>query len=110
MRYSTLLGLAATASAGHVSVRLNRERFGHPLARVKRQDSQGIALEALNNITGGGYYSDFEVGTPPQTLSFLLDTGSSDTWVNSVDTDLCSSTRLQNENGYCETTCKSQWP
>lgn len=113
MRQPVLLCLAAAASfaaAGHVSVSISRERFSHPRAKLARRQgnddsSEPFALDALNNITGGGYYSEFEVGTPPQQISFLLDTGSSDTWVNSVDADLCNSNRLQSTMGFCQTQC-----
>lgn len=104
------LTAATVATAGHVSVSISRERFTHPHAKLSgRQsddDSEPFTLEALNNITGGGYYSEFEVGTPPQRISFLLDTGSSDTWVNSVDADLCRSSLLQQSMGYCQTQCE----
>lgn len=92
MHSLALLGLATAATAGHVSVPVSRQKFANPHARralLKRQSTDPITLEALNNVTGGGYYSEFEVGSPGQTISFLLDTGSSDTWVNSVDVDLC---------------------
>ncbi|KAI6782537.1 aspartic-type endopeptidase-like protein [Emericellopsis cladophorae] len=91
MRSVALLALASVVSAGHISVPFSRQSFDNSHARRaalrKRQDdSEPFALEALNNITGGGYYSEFAVGTPPQQISFLLDTGSSDTWVN-IDPD-----------------------
>lgn len=100
-----LLGLTTLVSAGHVAVPVSRQRFSNHHARAlhKRQSTEPLTLEALNNITGGGYYSEFEVGSPGQTISFLLDTGSSDTWVNSVDVDLCSDEDLQAVNGYCQT-------
>lgn len=95
-----------TVSAGHVAVGLSK--FKPPKTSVtitRRSDgSSSINLEAFNNVTGGGYYSTFEVGTPPQNISFLLDTGSSDTWVNSKDADLCNSVSLQETNGYCMAT------
>lgn len=106
MRYSLAFGLAATALAGHVSIPFSRERFSHQLSHVKRQETDPLSLEAFNNITGGGYYSEFEVGTPPQKISFLLDTGSSDTWVNSVDADLCKSKKLQKAMGFCQSQCR----
>lgn len=111
MRQTLALGLAAAtvASAGHVSVSVSRQGFSHPRAKLfRRQDDDGepFALEALNNVTGGGYYSEFEIGTPPQLISFLLDTGSSDTWVNSVDADLCNSNVMQATMGFCQTQCE----
>lgn len=106
MRHTTaLLGLVTTATAGHVSIPFSREKFSHPLARLKRDDTEPLSLEALNNLTGGGYYSEFEIGTPPQRINFLLDTGSSDTWANSVDADLCNDRRMQATMGFCQTQC-----
>lgn len=105
MRCAYLIELAAVASAGYVSIPFSQQSFSSSAA-LQRRASGDISLTALNNITGGGYYSDFSVGTPPQTVSFLLDTGSSDTWVNSVDADLCSSTTNQMRLGYCQKQCK----
>lgn len=104
MRTSTILAsLAVGASAGTVSVPFVKNGFHHGAFIEKRET---LDLEALNNITGGGYYAEFSIGTPPQNISFLLDTGSSDTWVNSKDTDLCRSKKAQQTNGYCMATCK----
>jgi hypothetical protein len=62
-------------------------RVGHmpPLAR-----RGGFSEEISNIIAGGGYFVQVKVGTPPQNLTMLLDTGSSDTWVLGHDSDLCS--------------------
>ncbi|KAM0461874.1 hypothetical protein ACHAPV_002629 [Trichoderma viride] len=101
LQYASLAGLVAagTVSAGVVSVPFEK-RFldSNPLPSLLRRDGT-VALDALNNITGGGYYAEFSIGTPPQKLSFMLDTGSSDTWVNSVDADLCTSSITQKEVG-----------
>lgn len=101
LQYASLAALVAagTASAGVVSVPFEK-RFldSNPLPSLLRRDGT-VALDALNNITGGGYYAEFSVGTPPQKLSFMLDTGSSDTWVNSVDADLCTDSIIQEEIG-----------
>ncbi|KAL6901666.1 aspartic peptidase domain-containing protein [Trichoderma evansii] len=104
LQYASLAGLvaASTVSAGVVSVDFEK-RFldSNPLPSLLRRDGT-IGLDALNNLTGGGYYAEFSVGTPPQKLSFMLDTGSSDTWVNSVDADLCTDSLIQQEVGeYC---------
>ncbi|KAL7930041.1 putative aspartic endopeptidase [Trichoderma chlorosporum] len=103
-QYISLAGLiaAGTASAGIVSVPLEKRYLSaDPLPSLLRRDGT-VSLDALNNITGGGYYAQFSVGTPPQKLSFLLDTGSSDTWVNSVTADLCTQPSVQQSVGeYC---------
>lgn len=100
-----LVALAATcAQAGTVAVGFSRQKLQHHITITKRDTT--LDLTALNNVTGGGYYAEFGIGTPGQKLSFLLDTGSSDTWVNSVDTDLCNSVSLQEENGYCMEQCE----
>lgn len=108
MRSLPLLSLAATGvSAGTLAVDFSKHKLDLPLTITKRDNT--LNLDAINNITGGGYYAEFDIGTPGQKIGFLLDTGSSDTWVNSVDTDLCNSISLQATNGFCMTTCKLNW-
>lgn len=60
-----------------------------------------------NNITGAGYYADVAIGTPPQNLTLVLDTGSSDIWLLSKDAVLCASSSEQAQYGYCLATCMS---
>ncbi|PNP49811.1 hypothetical protein THARTR1_09579 [Trichoderma harzianum] len=97
----SLAGLiaAGTVSAGIVHVPIEKRYLSSdPAPSLLRRDGS-ISLDALNNITGGGYYTELSIGTPPQKLSFLLDTGSSDTWVNSVDADLCTDPSVQQSVG-----------
>ncbi|RDA89257.1 putative aspartyl protease [Ophiocordyceps camponoti-leonardi (nom. inval.)] len=107
-----LTTLILSASAGHLSVPIHRQdHHHHPPATIKttttiatRLDRRAgsVNLEAFNNLTGGGFYAQFSVGTPPQQLSFLLDTGSSDTWVNSVEASLCRSAQEQtSQDAWC---------
>ena len=44
-----------------------------------------------NNISLGAYYASVQVGTPAQTLTLLLGTGSSDVWVVDKLAATCSS-------------------
>ncbi|KAM4065314.1 eukaryotic aspartyl protease [Hirsutella rhossiliensis] len=93
--FTLIASYSFTASAGTVAVPFRRRAAPGPSSSsIARRDGT-IDLNALNNITAGGYYAELGIGTPPQRLSFLLDTGSSDTWVNSVDADLCRSPQLQ---------------
>lgn len=61
-----------------------------------------ITLDTAFNASGGGYYAEIEVGTPGQTVKVHLDTGSSDTWVNTAETELCDSTEFTGCDGFCE--------
>jgi hypothetical protein len=54
-----------------------------------------IAQTLLNNYTGGSYMIDISVGTPPQPISLVIDTGSSDVWVMSNIADQCTIPRVQ---------------
>ncbi|KAK4178884.1 aspartic peptidase domain-containing protein [Triangularia setosa] len=53
----------------------------------------------INFMAGGGYYARVSLGTPPQVVTMLLDTGSSDAWVLSHKADLCVDDDLQQEAG-----------
>ena len=80
--------------------------FASPLGR--RADSPSTYLQTLvNNVTGGGYYANISLGTPPQPQLLIVDTGSSDTWVVASDADLCTSKRLQaTYSDSCGETCE----
>ncbi|KAJ6446803.1 peptidase aspartic, active site protein [Purpureocillium lavendulum] len=112
----SLLASTASAAGGTVAVPVVRRAHDDdddqnrpaPLPLLARRgdgaSTTPLGLDALNNITGGGYYADFDVGTPPQKLAFLLDTGSSDTWVNSVRADLCNDRDRQSQQQlWCQT-------
>lgn len=109
------LSLAASALGG--VIKLSTEK--HPVTPrdlvhrdVVRRHEAGASigkrantiLESLyNNRQQGGYFINITVGTPPQPLSVILDTGSSDLWLLSTDTDLCNDPALQknlNEDCY----------
>lgn len=49
----------------------------------------------------GGYYAEVALGTPPQPVTLILDTGSSDVWVLDTNADLCQSPTLQSVYGTC---------
>lgn len=94
-----LSALAGLAAAGTVSVDVRKDELSARIADMvqihKRDGGDIFDLQAINNITGGGYYAEFGVGTPPQMLTFHLDTGSSDTWVNEKGNDFCKYGRIE---------------
>lgn len=98
----TLLVAAGTFVRSEVISIPLQKRFQHRshevLSLLKRD---AFNLSAQNIISAGGYYSDIEVGTPGQKLTLHLDTGSSDTWVNSVASDICNDTALIGCDRFC---------
>lgn len=71
--FTLLASLAVGASAGTLSVPFAKQKLHHESSLSKRDT---LTLTGLNNITGGGYFGQFQIGTPGQNISFHLDTGS----------------------------------
>ncbi|KAF4481049.1 putative aspartic-type endopeptidase OPSB [Colletotrichum fructicola Nara gc5] len=101
MRFSRAVFFAVLADVAAsqlvVSTDFKRVSFPPDLVQITRRDTFDVT--AINNLTGGGYYSEVEVGTPGQKMLMHLDTGSSDTWVVDKQADLCNSPRLQRTYG-----------
>ncbi|TQN73325.1 putative aspartic-type endopeptidase opsB [Colletotrichum shisoi] len=102
MQLSKTLAFAALlnegASSKVVSANLHRVQLPVDLVQITRRGDT-LDLAAINNITGGGYYSEVYIGTPGQKTLVHLDTGSSDTWVVDKQADLCISRSLQSQVG-----------
>ncbi|KAF3765028.1 acid protease [Cryphonectria parasitica EP155] len=93
---AALLALASTAVADVVTIPVARSPAKSVQKRNPRLSKRATLTESLvNNITEGGYYATVSVGTPGQTLTMVLDTGSSDAFVISADADLCTEKKLQ---------------
>jgi hypothetical protein len=94
---ATLLALASGALSQNV-VQFNVTK-GLPGLHVGTGPSlarRGTYAEQLvNSVAGGGYFAQVKVGNPPQTITMLLDTGSSDAWVLGHEADLCTDRDLQ---------------
>lgn len=101
---STLL--TASFAAGATAQRVIPVNFSRPTARLPTLHSRAgtYSQELNNNLTGGGYYAQVAVGTPPQTVDLIVDTGSSDVWLLDSDANLCRSRSMQSYYGYCLST------
>ncbi|TRX98504.1 hypothetical protein FHL15_000578 [Xylaria flabelliformis] len=98
----SLVGLAAVATSvvAQKVVPLSFSRAG-PEHQSLRKRAGTYSQELNNNLTGGGYYAEVALGTPPQPVTLILDTGSSDVWVLDTNADLCQSRSLQSIYGTC---------
>lgn len=88
---STVLAIAGYASA---VVKISMSR-GPPSTLSKRSITSSLG----NNVTGGSYYVQVNIGTPGQLQTLALDTGSSDVWMLSQTADLCTDSLLQEQAG-----------
>ncbi|KAK6952170.1 hypothetical protein Daesc_006703 [Daldinia eschscholtzii] len=101
---------AAAAAAGAATSTSSQKvipvSFGRSTTRqpALHRRAGTYSQELNNNLTGGGYYAQVTVGTPPQTVDLVVDTGSSDVWILDSRADLCRSKTMQNYYGYCLST------
>ena len=75
--------LSTVLAAKVVTVPISRVPSSNaPLKNVKRKVVQGNAVNAVQLIT---YYTNVTIGSPPQSVGLIIDTGSSDVWVPSTN-------------------------
>ena len=79
-------------------------RQPHP--RLLRRASTA-QTDLSNDLTQGGYFIKCEVGTPAQSLTLQLDTGSSDIWVPASDASVCESSKTSSGCTLGSCTCIS---
>lgn len=68
----------------------------HDRARLRKR--QNVVEETLDNELTL-YYADISLGTPAQALQVSVDTGSSDLWVNSATSQICTSSQNACDGG-----------
>ncbi|KAI2638640.1 aspartic peptidase domain-containing protein [Xylaria nigripes] len=89
--------LASVASAQVVQWDIAKR--ANPAPRLSRR-ADGTVVEIISNdATRGGYFASCTVGSPPQSLTLQLDTGSSDIWVPANSADVCA--QISRENPGC---------
>jgi len=66
--------------------------------KLNRRAGSTVQEVLANDQIKGGYFTSCKVGTPGQSLSLQLDTGSSDIWVPSNQARICTEVR---QSGGC---------
>jgi hypothetical protein len=100
MKYSTFVAAQLMSSAVAVRlaprenprvVRLDTQRRNvvNPVAHDQLRRRQSVVQQTLDNLETL-YFANASLGTPEQNFRLHIDTGSSDLWVNSVNSNLCS--------------------
>lgn len=81
--------LASSSLAGVVPIPIWKNPASPHLAR-RDIHSRATVLQVLDNShLRGSYYANITVGTPPQPISVIVDTGSSDLWVLAKTANVC---------------------
>lgn len=65
-----------TRGEGYIRATIN------PITGIPNLRRRATEADVINQQDGTRYAIDVEIGTPPQTLTLILDTGSPDLWVN----------------------------
>lgn len=98
---SSAVAVAALSSCAHAVFTMNIQR-NPEITNLRKRGLQlrSTITESLNNnATGGDYIAKVNVGTPAQSITLAIDTGSSDVWLMDVSADLCVDPSLQAQNG-----------
>jgi predicted aspartyl protease len=67
-----------------------------PHKQAREYQGKKMSTLRLTNNKNVQYYGLISIGTPGQTFSVMLDTGSSDTWVQGIHCSTCTSLRRFN--------------
>lgn len=97
---SAILSIAVLSSGSLAAFQMNIARNPAGTAKFSRRNLSPRATVAetlANNITGGSYMATVKVGSPGQTQTLAIDTGSSDVWVLDVSTDACTDPSIQDQ-------------
>jgi hypothetical protein len=99
----TITTFAASAAAARVvPISVSRTATARPSLHRRATYQQQLT----NNHTANEYYAVVQVGTPAQSVTLIIDTGSSDTWVFDASAELCTNALLQEHSilGGCVST------
>lgn len=98
-----IAGVALATAAQAQVVQFDIERRHGPNLRRRAATLDGTLL---NERVEGGYFLNVKVGTPGQNITLQLDTGSSDVWVPSSTSAICTDVSQRNP-GCTFGSCKS---
>lgn len=105
---TSLLSLTSAARVpGTLQLDIVGKREPDPSMRLRRRAGNTVAAPLTENPNFSQYYAAVEVGTPPQKISLVVDTGSSDVWVVAAEASICTESSNACALGTCKYFCSS---
>jgi len=98
----SLLSLTSASGTLQLGITAKREVDPSPQLRRRAGTSGTVTASLSENPQFVQYYADVTMGTPPQSVKLIVDTGSSDVWAVSSTAALCKAA-----GGCPDGTCKS---
>ncbi|KAF7956072.1 hypothetical protein EAE96_004993 [Botrytis aclada] len=101
------LFLLITLALAQVRIPVTRKFVpSHPALNRRLSSRDSVSARLINNITQSSYMISVKVGTPPQDIDLVLDTGSSDTWMIASSAPTCTGIGLDDSD---ETDCNTPY-
>ncbi len=105
MRSIIAFALAALIPSAHGAITLDIQNTDTPVLPEQLSKRYSIQKPILNNESC--YTAMTYVGTPPQKMEFVIDTGSTDVWMIAAEAPLCSKAWYkQAYHASCHTPCE----
>ncbi|ESZ94471.1 hypothetical protein SBOR_5119 [Sclerotinia borealis F-4128] len=108
--FHTIIFLLLTLTFAQVRIPITRKtHLSHPALNRHLSSRASVSVSLVNNITQASYVISVKIGTPPQDIDLIIDTGSSDTWLIAATAESCTASELQEYNWTDESTCNTPY-
>lgn len=109
MKSTTIASTLLSGAAALKVVQFDIQKTPRSELSLAKRDAGTDDAPLYNLFTQSQYNVNLTIGTPPQSFSLQLDTGSSDLWVNTAESALCSGSNSSCFGGLFDSTASSTY-